>query len=47
MVVETAFDGNADFLVSRDGPLLTLKSFREIKTVDVKQILEALNEFDN
>ena len=47
MVVETAFDGNTDFIVSGDGHLLALKSFRGIKIVDVKQMLEALTEFDH
>jgi putative PIN family toxin of toxin-antitoxin system len=47
MVVETAFDGNTDFIVSGDGHLLALKSFRGIKIVDVKQMLEALTEFNH
>ena len=47
MVVETAFDGNADFIVSGDGHLLALKSFRGITIVDVKQMLEALTDFDH
>ena len=39
MVVETAYDGKADFVVSGDSHLLVLKSFREIKIVGVKQML--------
>jgi len=39
MVVETAFDGKADFVVSGDSQLLALKSFREIKIVSVGQML--------
>jgi len=45
IAVETAFDGNADFIVSGDGHLLALKIFRGVKIVDVKQMLEALTEF--
>jgi len=44
MVVETAYDGRADFLVSGDGHLLALKSFRGIKIVTVKQMLGSLQE---
>jgi len=39
MVVQTAHDGRADFIVSGDSHLLALKSFREIKIVNVKQML--------
>lgn len=44
MVVETAYDGRADFIVSGDSHLLALKSFREIKIVGVKQMLTCLEE---
>jgi len=39
MIIETAYDGKADFIVSGDKHLLTLNSFRGIKIVTVKQIL--------
>jgi uncharacterized protein len=44
MVVETAYDGKADFIVSGDAHLLALKSFKEIKIVGVKQMLTFLEE---
>lgn len=44
IVVATAFDGNADFVVSGDSHLLALNSFREIKIVSVKQMLICLEE---
>jgi len=44
MVVETAYDGRADFIVSGDSHLLALKSFRKIKVVDVKDMLSCLEE---
>lgn len=44
MVVETAYDGRVDFIVSGDSHLLALKSFREIKIVGVKQMLTCLEE---
>ncbi|MDR0460453.1 MAG: putative toxin-antitoxin system toxin component, PIN family [Nitrososphaerota archaeon] len=44
MVLETAYDGKAVFIVSGDDHLLTLKSFRGIKIVSVKEILDYLEE---
>ncbi|MCX8149911.1 MAG: putative toxin-antitoxin system toxin component, PIN family [Candidatus Bathyarchaeota archaeon] len=44
MVVETAFDGKADFVVSGDSHLLGLKIFRGIKIVSVNQMLVYLEE---
>ena len=44
MVIETAYDGRADFIVSGDSHLLALKSFRKIKVVDVKDMLSCLEE---
>lgn len=44
VVVETAFDGKADFIVSGDSHLLALNSFRGIKIVSVKQMLTCLQE---
>jgi len=46
IVVQTAFDGRADFIVSGDSHLLALKSFSEIKMVNVKQMLICLEEKD-
>ena len=44
MIVETAYDGKADFIVSGDSHLLELKSFRGIKIVGVKQMPTCLEE---
>ncbi|MCL1977583.1 MAG: putative toxin-antitoxin system toxin component, PIN family [Candidatus Bathyarchaeota archaeon] len=42
MVLETAYDGKADFIVSGDDHLLSLKSFRGINIVSVKEMLDYL-----
>lgn len=42
MVLRTAHDGRADYIVSGDKHLLSLKEFRGIKTVTVSQMLEIL-----
>jgi len=44
MVVETAFDGRANFIVSGDSHLLALENFKEIKIVSAKQMLACLEE---
>ena len=44
MVIETAYDGRADFIVSGDSHLLALKNFKGIKIVTVRQILVCLIE---
>jgi putative PIN family toxin of toxin-antitoxin system len=44
MVVETAYDGKANLIVSGDSHLLALNSFRGIKIVGVKQMLTSLEE---
>ncbi len=44
IVVETAYDGKADLIVSGDFHLLELKSFRGIKIVSVKQMLICIEE---
>jgi len=44
MVLETAYDGKADFVVSGDDHLLSLKSFRGINIVSVKEMLVYLEE---
>jgi len=46
MVLETAYDGKADFIVSGDDHLLSLKSFRDIKIVSVNEMLAYLEEED-
>jgi len=44
VVVEVAFDGKADFIVLGDDHLLSLKSFKGISVVSVKQMLAYLEE---
>ncbi|MDR1993260.1 MAG: putative toxin-antitoxin system toxin component, PIN family [Nitrososphaerota archaeon] len=44
MVLETAYDGKADFIVSGDDHLLSLDIFRGINIVSVKQMLAYLEE---
>jgi len=44
MVLETAYDGGADFIVSGDDHLLSLDSFRGISIVSVKQMFAYLEE---
>jgi putative PIN family toxin of toxin-antitoxin system len=44
MVIETAYDGKADFIVSGDSHLLALKNAKEIKIVSVRQMLICLEE---
>jgi putative PIN family toxin of toxin-antitoxin system len=42
MIVETALDGRADYIVSGDKHLLILKEFRGIKIVNVEEMLGIL-----
>jgi uncharacterized protein len=42
IIIETAYDGNADLIVSGDSHLLTLKSFRGIKIMTVENTLQLL-----
>ena len=42
MVIETAFDGRADVIVSGDSHLLSLQGFRRIKIVTVRTMLESI-----
>jgi putative PIN family toxin of toxin-antitoxin system len=44
MVIETAYDGRADVIVSGDSHLLVLESFREIRIITVEQMLACLKE---
>ena len=41
-IVECAFDGKADYIVTGDPDLLILKEFRGIKVVKAKEFLEVL-----
>jgi uncharacterized protein len=42
IVIETAYDGHVDFIVTGDRHLLELESFREIKITTVEKILKIL-----
>jgi len=42
MVIETAYDGRADRIVTGDSHLLALKKFRGIKITTVEQMLVCL-----
>lgn len=42
MVVETAYDGNADMIVTGDSHLLALNNFKEIKIISVEKMLSCL-----
>jgi putative PIN family toxin of toxin-antitoxin system len=42
MVIETAYDGHADFIVTGDRHLLELESFRGIKITTVEKALKLL-----
>ena len=42
IVIETAYDGHADFIVTGDGHLLELKSFRGTKIITVEKALKHL-----
>jgi uncharacterized protein len=39
IIIETAYDGNADLIVSGDSHLLELKSFRGIKIMTVENMV--------
>ena len=43
-IVECAFDGKADYIVTGDPDLLELKGFRGIKIVKAKEFLESIKE---
>ena len=42
IVIETAYDGHADFIVTGDGHLLELESFKGIKIITVEKALKFL-----
>jgi len=41
-IIDCAFDGKADYIVTGDPDLLELKEFREIKIVTAKEFLEGI-----
>jgi putative PIN family toxin of toxin-antitoxin system len=43
IVLSTACQGNADFVVTEDKHLLNLKEFRSIRMITVKEMLELLD----
>lgn len=44
MIIETAIDGEAELIVTGDGHLPALKTFRGIKIITVEQMLACLRE---
>jgi putative PIN family toxin of toxin-antitoxin system len=46
MMINTALDGKADYIVSGDSDLLELKDFRKIKIVSVDRMLKILESQD-
>jgi putative PIN family toxin of toxin-antitoxin system len=42
MIIETAYDGNADIIVTGDRHLLALEKFRGIKITTVEKMLESI-----
>ncbi|MGA3111194.1 MAG: putative toxin-antitoxin system toxin component, PIN family [Candidatus Bathyarchaeia archaeon] len=44
MIIETAIDGNADFIVTGDSHLLALNAFRGINVTTVEKMLAYLQE---
>jgi len=42
MILRTAYDGKADYIVSGDEHLLSLKEFRGIKILTIKEMLDLL-----
>ena len=43
IIVRTAYDGKADYIVSGDRTLLTLKEFKGIKILTIDEMLSVLN----
>lgn len=43
MIVDTAYDGNANMIVTGDSHLLALNEYREIKIVTVEKMMAYLN----
>ena len=46
IIVETAYDGNADIIVSGDRHLLELKTFKRIKIMTIEEMLKSLTEVE-
>jgi predicted nucleic acid-binding protein len=44
MVVRTAFDGKADYIVSGDKHMLSLSTYRGIRIVNVDEMLRLLKK---
>lgn len=44
MVIETAYDGSAELIITGDGHLLALRDFKEIKIITVEQMLTLLEK---
>lgn len=44
MIIETAIDGVADFIVTGDSHLLTLEIFSGVKVITVEEMLAYLQE---
>ncbi len=44
IIIETALDGEADYIVSGDKHLLMLKEFKGIKIVNVEEMLKILEQ---
>lgn len=42
IIINTAYDGNADYIVSGDKDLLDLENFRNIKIVSVDEMLKII-----
>jgi uncharacterized protein len=42
ILIETAYDGHADFIVTRDGHLIALESFKGTKIITVEKALKFL-----
>ena len=42
MIIETAYDGRADIIVTGDSHLLALQDFRGIRIVTVKSMLDLI-----
>ena len=43
-IIECAFDGKADYIVTGDPDLLILKEFRGIKIITAREFLESRNK---
>lgn len=46
-ILETAVEGKADYIISKDNHLLKLKEFQKIKIIAPEEFLEILNQKDS